>query len=148
VTARRGATAEVDARSYARADATRSTRRHGGFVLDFDPTPGAYVEQTWTTSAPPERMPVVTLALRDVASLTVDLGRAGLREGEPARVVVTTNVPVQITLRGPGDRSAVEVVGRGTTTVPTQLRAGAPSATLSASGPVALPGGRHELKIG
>lgn len=143
VTARRGATAEVDARSYARPDATRSTRRHGGFVLDFDPTPGAYVEQTWNTSAPPARMPVVTLALRDVASLTVDLGRAGLRAGEPGRVVVTSNVPVQVTLRGPGDATTVQMVAVGTTTVPAGLRGQAPIA----SGPVALPEGRHEMKV-
>jgi hypothetical protein len=144
VTARRGATAQVDARSYARPDATRSTRRHGGFVLDFDPTPGAYVEQTWATSAPPDRMPVVTLALRDVASLTVDLGRAGLREGEPSRIVVTTNVPVELTLKGPGSGSSVQVVGSGTTTVPK----GVTAPPVTGTAPVALPEGRHELKIG
>jgi hypothetical protein len=146
VIARRGAVAEVDARSYALPDATRSTHRHGGLLLHLDPTPGAYVEQTWTTSAPPERMPVVTLSLRDVASLTVDLARAGVREGEASRVVVSTNVPVRLTLTGPGDATTVRLLGSGTSTVSTVGTVGTGGAV--DAGSVALPDGRHELRIG
>jgi hypothetical protein len=40
VAATRGAIAEVDARSYARPDPAPTTRRHRGFILHFDPTPG------------------------------------------------------------------------------------------------------------
>src|SRR6202012_3224537 len=47
VTARRGAIAEVDARSYARPDPTHTVRHHRGVILDFEPTPGVYSELDW-----------------------------------------------------------------------------------------------------
>ncbi|HSP39701.1 MAG TPA: alpha/beta hydrolase-fold protein [Frankiaceae bacterium] len=132
ITARRGATAHVDARSYARPDLTRSTRRHGGAILRFDPAPGAYLEQDWRTSSQPARLPVLTLSLRDVASLTVDLARAGFQPDEPGRVSVATNNPVQITLQGLPAEAPIRIDGTVT----------------SGGASVSVPAGRHEIEIG
>ena len=59
-TATRGASASVDARSHARPDPTRTTRRRRGFEPDLDLSPGLYTELTWrigrlSTRCPPWR---------------------------------------------------------------------------------------------
>jgi pimeloyl-ACP methyl ester carboxylesterase len=130
--AQSGATARVEARSYARPDLTRSVKRHGGAILEFDPVPGAYVEQGWRTSAQPERRPVLTLDLRDVASLTVDLGRAGFNPSERGSVLVSTTSAVELTLRGPVDGMSVQL---GDTMV-------------STPGTLRVPAGRSQLTMG
>ena len=83
ITARRGAVAEVDARSYARPDQTRTTRRRRGFVPHLDPTPGLYTEQYWQLGPPADALPYLTLTLTGIAALTVDVARAGLAQGLP-----------------------------------------------------------------
>ena len=98
VTDRRGALAKVDARSHARPDPVRTARRHGSFLPHLPPTPGIVVEQTWgggTASAP---QPYLTLNLSGVASLTVDVARAGLATLPLSTIAVSTDVPVEITL--------------------------------------------------
>jgi pimeloyl-ACP methyl ester carboxylesterase len=100
VTARRGATAEVDARSYARPDPAHSIRRHRGFVPHFDPTPGLYTELDWRVVGPVGALPYLTLRLTGVASLTVDIERAGLASLPSSTIQVATDTAVQITLGG------------------------------------------------
>jgi pimeloyl-ACP methyl ester carboxylesterase len=132
VTQRRGATARVDARSYARPDPARSTRRHGGAILEFDPAPGVYLEQGWRTAPPPERRPVLTLDLRDVASLTVDLARAGFRPAERGTIMISTNSSLELTLQGPATGTPIVIEGH--------------VAETPATVPVAP--GRHQMLIG
>ncbi|HME47709.1 alpha/beta hydrolase-fold protein [Mycobacterium sp.] len=98
VTATRGAIAEVDARSYARPDPTRTTRRRRGFVPHFDPTPGLYTEQVWLLGSPPPALPSLTLNLNGVAGLTVDVARAGLASWPKSTIAVATGTPARITL--------------------------------------------------
>ncbi|MDC9007448.1 alpha/beta hydrolase-fold protein [Mycobacterium marinum] len=98
VTARRGATAEVDARSYARPDPMHSIRRHRGFVPHFDPTPGLYTELDWQVGGPVDELPYLTLRLTGVASLTVDVKRAGLASLPSSTIQVATDTAAQITL--------------------------------------------------
>ena len=77
-TATRGATASVDARSYARPDPTRTTRRRRGFEPDLDLSPGLYTELIWRIGPAVDPLPFLALHLTRVAGLTVDVARAGL----------------------------------------------------------------------
>ncbi len=98
VAARRGAIAEVDARSYARPDPTHTVRHHRGFVPHFDPTPGLYSELDWRVGPPVSALPYLTLRLTGVASLTVDIQRAGLASLPSSTITVATDTAAQITL--------------------------------------------------
>lgn len=98
VTARRGAIAEIDARSYARPDPTHTIAHHRGFVPHFDPTPGLYSELDWRVGAPVGPMPNLTLRLTGVAGLTVDVKRAGLTALPSSTIHVATDTASQITL--------------------------------------------------
>ena len=100
VTARRGAIAEVDARSYARPDPTHTVRHHRGFILNFDPTPGVYSELDWRVGPPVAPLPYLTLRLTGVAGLTVDVERAGLAALPTSTITVATDTAAQITLGG------------------------------------------------
>src|SRR4051812_15824830 len=77
-TATRGAIASVDARSYARPDPTRTTRRRRGFEPDLDLSPGLYTENLWRIGPAVDPLPYLTLKLTSVAGLAVDVARAGL----------------------------------------------------------------------
>ncbi len=98
--ARRGAVAEVDARSYARPDPTHTVHYHRGLVLNFDPTPGLYGELDWQVGPPVAPMPFLTLRLTGVAGVTVDVERAGLAALAASTITVTTDGAAQITLAG------------------------------------------------
>jgi pimeloyl-ACP methyl ester carboxylesterase len=98
VTATRGAIAEVDARSYARPDPVHDTRRHRGFILDFEPTPGLYAEQVWQLGPTPHALTYLTLNLTGVAALTVDIARAGLASLTRSTIAVAADTAVKITL--------------------------------------------------
>jgi pimeloyl-ACP methyl ester carboxylesterase len=100
VAARRGAIAEVDARSYARPDPTHTVRHHRGVVLNFDPSPGVYSELYWRVGLPVDPLPYLTLGLSGVASLTVDVRRAGLASLPSSTITVATDSVAQITLDG------------------------------------------------
>jgi pimeloyl-ACP methyl ester carboxylesterase len=100
VTAQRGAIAEVDARSYARPDPTHTVRHHRGFILNFDPTPGVYSELDWKVGPPVGAWPYLTLRLTGVASLTVDIRRAGLASLPSSTITLATDTAAQITLGG------------------------------------------------
>jgi pimeloyl-ACP methyl ester carboxylesterase len=128
--ANRGEVAEVDARSYARPDPTRTTYDSRGVLLSLDPSPGFFTEQTWDTGTPPQRLPILTLRLHDVASLTVDLLRAGFTAGEQGSIKVATNAPTVITLERLAAATPVWLDGAETGT------------------PVAVPEGRHEIRFG
>jgi Enterochelin esterase and related enzymes len=56
-TATRGATASVDARSYARPDPTRTTRRRRGFEPGLDLSPGLYTELVWRIGSAVDPLP-------------------------------------------------------------------------------------------
>ncbi|MBV9319216.1 MAG: prolyl oligopeptidase family serine peptidase [Mycobacterium sp.] len=127
--ATRGKIAEVDARSYARPDPTHTTRRHRGFILHFDPTPGLYSELVWQTGLPAARLPYLTLRLTGVASLTVDVDRAGLAALPKSKIAVATDAAAQVKLSGLPPAVKVEIDGKPT-------------------GPtVAVPAGRHQIKL-
>jgi pimeloyl-ACP methyl ester carboxylesterase len=111
VTARRGAVAEVDARSYARPDPTHTIRHHRGVVLTFEPTPGLYSELDWHVGRPVAPLPYLTLRLIGVAGLTVDVARAGLAALPSSTITVATTTAAQITLGGLPDGIVVELDG-------------------------------------
>lgn len=100
VTARRGAIAEVDARSYARPDPTHTVRHHRGVILNFDPTPGVYSELDWRVGPPVGPLPYLTLRLTGVAAITVDVQRAGLAALPASTITVATDTAARITLSG------------------------------------------------
>lgn len=100
VTARRGAVAEVDARSYARPDPTHTIRHHRGVVWNLDPSPGLYSELDWHVERAVAPLPYLTLRLTGVASLTVDVARAGLTALPSSTITVATDVATRITLAG------------------------------------------------
>jgi len=127
----RGKVAEIDARSYARPDAAHSVHHARGFLLSFDPTPGFFAEQTWRTGAAPGRLPLLTLSLRDVASLTIDLDRAGFATGEHGTVKVATNAAAVVTLQGLAQGTPVRLDG-----------------VVVAELGVTVPEGRHDIKFG
>jgi hypothetical protein len=130
VTARRGAVAEVDARSYARPDPTHTIRHHRGFVPHFDPTPGLYSELDWQVGRPVGALPYLTLRLAGVAGLTVDVARAGLAGLPSSTIMVATDTAAQITLAGLPDGTAVQLDDQ-----PAGLT-------------VAVPAGRHRIALG
>ena len=100
VAARREAVAEVDARSYARPDPTHTIRHHRGFIPHFEPTPGLYSDLDWQVGRPVGPLPYLTLNLKGVASLTVDIGRAGLAALPTSTITVSTDVTARIALSG------------------------------------------------
>jgi hypothetical protein len=100
VTARRGAVAQIDARSYARPDPTHNIRHHRGFIPNFDPTPGLYSELDWQAGPTVGALPYLTLRLTGIASLTVDIKRAGLASLPSSTITVATDTAAQITLGG------------------------------------------------
>jgi hypothetical protein len=129
VTARRGAVAEVDARSYARPDPTHTVRHHRGVVLNFDPTPGLYSELDWQVGRPVDALPYLTLGLTGVARLTVDVARAGLSALPWSTITVATDTAVRITLGGLPAGVQVQLDGQ------------------PAGSTVAVPVGRHRITL-
>ncbi|MDT5183452.1 MAG: hypothetical protein QOI29_1610 [Mycobacterium sp.] len=96
--ATRGAIASVDARSYARPDPTRTTRRRRGFEPDLDLSPGLYTELIWRTGSAVDPLPYLTLQLTRVAGVAVDIARAGLASLPASTINITTDTPAQIRL--------------------------------------------------
>jgi pimeloyl-ACP methyl ester carboxylesterase len=129
VTARRGAMAKVDARSYARPDPVRRTRRHGSFPSHLIPTPGAVVEQLWVGGVGPAPQQYLTLDVSGVASLTVDVARAGLASLALPTIAVSTDVPLKVTLAALP--AGVQVLLDGN----------------SSGATVAVPVGRHQIAL-
>lgn len=129
VTARRGAVAEVDARSYARPDPTHTIRHHRGVVLNFEPTPGLYSELDWRVGRPVAPLPYLTLRLIGVAGLTVDIARAGLAALPSSTITVVSDTAARITLGGLPDGVLVQLDGE------------------PAGSAVAVPAGRHRITL-
>jgi pimeloyl-ACP methyl ester carboxylesterase len=112
VVARRGAVAEVDARSYARPDPTHTVTHHRGVVGHFDPTPGLYSELDWRVGPSVGPLPYLTLRLNGVGGLTVDVERAGLASLPSSTISVATETATQITLGGLGAGVVVQLDGQ------------------------------------
>lgn len=129
VTARRGAIAEVDARSYARPDPTHTVRHHRGVILNFQPTPGVYSELDWRVGPPVAPMPYLTLRLTGVAGLTVDVSRAGLAGLKSSTITVTTDTAAQVKLGGLPAGVVVQLDGQ------------------AAGATVSVPAGRHRITL-
>ena len=127
--ATRGAIASVDARSYARPDPTRTTRRRRGFEPGFDLSPGLYTELIWQIGPSVDPLPYLTLQLTRVAGLTVDVARAGLASLHRSAIAVTTDTPARITLAALPPNATV-------------LLDGQPAGTT-----VAVPPGRHDITL-
>lgn len=100
VTARHGAVAEVDARSYARPDPTHSIRRHRGVFVDFEPTPDVYSKLDWRVGPRVGALPYLTLRLTGVAGLAVDTRRAGLAGLRSSTISVTIDTGTRVALGG------------------------------------------------
>jgi hypothetical protein len=124
----RGAIAEVDARSYARPDPTHTTRRHTGFTL-FDRSPGLFSELKWLPGPAAAPLRYLTLQLTGVASLTVDVARAGLASFPSSTIAVATDTRAQVTLAAVPADATVQLDGK-----PTGLT-------------VAVPQGRHQITL-
>ena len=90
-TAGRGERASVDARSHARPDPTRTTRRRRGFEPDLDLSPGLYTELLWRIGYAVDPLPSLALNLSHVAGLTVDVARAGLASLKTSTINVVTD---------------------------------------------------------
>jgi hypothetical protein len=129
VTARRGAVAEVDARSYARPDPAHTVRHRRGFIPHFEPTPGLYSELDWQVGRPVDPLPYLTLRLNGIASLRVDIARAGLAALRSSTITVATDVAAKIALGSLP--AAVDVHLDGEPAGPT----------------VAVPPGRHRITL-
>ena len=113
-TATRGARASVDARSHARPDPTRTTRRRRGFEPDLDLSPGLYTELIWRIGPAVEPLPSLALNLTRVAGLTVDVARAGLASLSASTIAVVTDTLVQIKLAALPPNTTVLLDGRPT----------------------------------
>ena len=113
-TATRGARASVDARSLARPDPTRTTRRRRGFEPDLDLSPGLYTELTWRIGPAVDPLPSLALNLSHVAGLTVDVTRAGLASLSASAIAVVTDTLAQITLSALPPGTTVQLDGRPT----------------------------------
>ena len=111
-TATRGAIASVDARSYARPDPTRTTRRRRGFEPDLDLSPGLYTELMWRIGPAVDPLPYLTLQLTRVAGLTVDVARAGLASLPASTINITTDTPAQIRLAALPPNATVQLDGQ------------------------------------
>jgi pimeloyl-ACP methyl ester carboxylesterase len=128
-TATRGAIASVDARSYARPDPTRTTRRHRGFEPDLDLSPGLYTENLWRIGPAVDPLPYLTLKLTRVAGLAVDVARAGLASLPASAINIITDTPVLVTLTALPSEATVVIDGQP-------------------AGPsVAVPVGRHTITL-
>jgi pimeloyl-ACP methyl ester carboxylesterase len=125
----RGALAEVDARSYARPDQARTSRRRRGISWHLDPTPGLYTEQYWQLEPPTDALPYLTLTLTGVAALTVDVARAGLASLPRSTITVATDTATQVTLAALPPELMVELDG-----------------TVTAA-KIAVPPGRHRITL-
>ncbi len=125
----RGVIAEVDARSYARPDPTHTTRRHRGFLLHFDPTPGLYSELVWQPGLPVDPLPHLTLKLTRVAGITVDVARAGLATLPKSTINIATDIATNVRLASLPSGVTVLLDGKPTGTT------------------VAVPEGRHHVKL-
>ncbi len=135
VTARRGAVAEVDARSYARPDPTHTVRHHRGVIPTFEPTPGVYSELDWKVGPPVGAWPYLTLRLTGVASLAMDVRRAGLAGLPEATITVATDTPTRVTLGGVPPGVNVRLDGQPAEATVT-MSAGRHQITLTARGAV------------
>jgi pimeloyl-ACP methyl ester carboxylesterase len=143
-TATRGAIASVDARSYARPDPTRTTRRRRGFEPDLDLSPGLYTENLWRIGPAVDPLPYLTLKLTSVAGLAVDVARAGLASLPASAINIITDTPVLVTLTAlpseatvvidgqPAGPSVAVPVGRHTITL-SRVKTAMPSAVLVSS---------------
>ena len=127
--ATRGAIASVDARSYARPDPTRTTRRHRGVEPDLDLSPGLYSELVWRIGSAVEPLPFLTLQLNRIAGLTVDVARAGLKSLRTLTINVVTDTLAAVKLAALAPN--VTVLLDGQPTGPT----------------VAVPVGRHTITL-
>src|SRR6478609_3052407 len=127
--ATRGGTASVDARSYARPDPTRTTRRRRGFEPGLDLSPGLYTELVWRIGSAVDPMPFLALHLTRVAGITVDVARAGLASLPASTINVVTDTLAQIKLEALPSNTTVQLDGQP-------------------AGPVvAVPAGRHTITL-
>ncbi len=114
IASQRGEVATVDARSYARPDPPHRSHRRGGAILNFNPTPGGYVERVWRFGQPPEAHPRLTLRLTGVAALTIDTARAGLAAWARSTITVQTDSAAEITLERLPSSASVRIDGART----------------------------------
>ena len=127
--ATRGATASVDARSYAQPDPTRTARRRRGFEPGLDLSPGLYTELVWRIGSAVDPLPFLALHLTRVAGITVDVARAGLASLRASTINVVTDTLAQIKLEALPPNTTVQLDGQP-------------------AGPiVAVPVGRHTITL-
>ena len=92
-----GLLASVDAVSGARPLAPYAVTQTHGLSVPGDPLPGVVTVEDWkTTGSAAAAKSTLSLSLKDVASLSVDMARAGFVSGTPVTVTVTTDGPTTI----------------------------------------------------
>jgi pimeloyl-ACP methyl ester carboxylesterase len=109
---KRGATAQVDARSYARPDPSRTIRRRRGVIPELDPSPGLFTELIWQSGPAEDPLPYMTLQLTGVAGVTVDVARAGLASLPASTIAVATDTAALIELAALPPDVAVQIDGK------------------------------------
>jgi hypothetical protein len=110
---RAGALAQVHARTFARREPGHEAVRFGPTPV-AEPLPAVLQGLRWKLGSRPESRRLVTLRLSNVAAVSVDLGRAGLRCG---RVRVTTDRGVRLILVGADGSVRRTSVPAGTRTI-------------------------------
>jgi pimeloyl-ACP methyl ester carboxylesterase len=94
-----GSTARVDAVSAARPDPAVQVINARGTTQNAVIPVGVLEEQTWAVGATPAAGSTITLDLKNVASVTIDLAGAGFGPGVPGTLAITTDGPTAVTLR-------------------------------------------------
>jgi hypothetical protein len=95
----------------------------------FDRSPGLFSELKWLPGPAAAPLRYLTLQLTGVASLTVDVARAGLASFPSSTIAVATDTRAQVTLAAVPADATVQLDGK-----PTGLT-------------VAVPQGRHQITL-
>lgn len=140
VTARRsgpGSEARIEANSWAQPDPTTTPVRTRGVTVPGETTPPVVSEMTCSPGAAPPRRPSITLELRNVAALRLDLIRAGFARSEAGRLAVRRDGVASVTLAGVHAGSTIRLDG-------VALGRAASDDTFA----VRIPAGTHEVTVG
>jgi hypothetical protein len=130
-----GSQATVLAVSGMRPEPSHTVVRRRSTNVPGDPSPSVVVDETWKNGATPAPAPTMTLKTGDVASLAIDMVRAGFRPGQASTITATTDGPVTVRLLGLAPGATVRV---GSTTV---------HAGSNGTAVVAVPSGASTLQV-
>jgi pimeloyl-ACP methyl ester carboxylesterase len=113
-----GAVSRVDAVSSALTTRAVSPTTTVSPLLSGDPFPGVAIDQQWVLGAASPAHPDIAVALANVASLGIDVARAGFTCCRPGRIHVTSDGATTITVLAARPGSAVGLDGGASVVVP------------------------------